>query len=129
MIPAAVSGIRLPTPEESTQLQRRLLRWYKRHGRVLPWRDRDDVYSVLVSEFMLQQTQVSRVLEKLPLWLQRFPDIAALATAERRSVLLAWSGMGYNRRAISLHETAKVIHIRFDGRIPDSVTALRALPA
>lgn len=128
MIPAADSGIRQPTHEEITLLQRRLLRWYKRHARVLPWRNRDDVYAVLVSEFMLQQTQVSRVLEKLPLWLQRFPDIATLAKAERRSVLLAWSGMGYNRRAISLHETAKVIHTRFDGRIPDCVTTLRALP-
>jgi A/G-specific adenine glycosylase len=128
MIPSGGSGIRFPVPEEIVRIHRRLLRWYKRHARVLPWRDRDDTYAVLVSEFMLQQTQASRVSEKLPLWLGRFPDIPTLANASRRSVLLAWSGMGYNRRAIALHETAKAITTECNGHIPDAVDALRALP-
>jgi A/G-specific adenine glycosylase len=128
MIPIAGSGIRWPASEIVTQIQRRLLRWYSGHARVLPWRDRDDTYAVLVSEFMLQQTQASRVSEKLPFWLQRFPDIATLSKASRRSVLLAWSGMGYNRRAIALHETAKAIQDEYNGRIPDTIDALRALP-
>jgi A/G-specific adenine glycosylase len=82
----------------------------------------------MVSEFMLQQTQVARVLDHLPRWLIRFPDISALARASRRDVLLAWSGMGYNRRALYLHAAAKAIVSDHGGEIPSDPEQLRALP-
>ncbi|MBN1448886.1 MAG: A/G-specific adenine glycosylase [Bacteroidetes bacterium] len=77
---------------------------------------------------MLQQTQVARVLKHFPLWIKRFPTTAALARASRRAVLLAWSGLGYNRRALSLHAAAKEIMERHNGRIPSDIEALKALP-
>jgi len=109
-------------------LNRILLRWYARHGRSLPWRDVDNPYYVLISEFMLQQTQVARVMEHFPRWIARFPTVAKLAAARRREVLLAWSGLGYNRRALYLHAAAQEIMRRHGGRIPDDVEALHALP-
>jgi A/G-specific adenine glycosylase len=109
-------------------INRQLLRWYARHARVLPWRDIDNPYYVLVSEFMLQQTQVTRVLDHFPRWIARFPDIAALASASRRDVLLAWSGMGYNRRALQLQAAARMIRDVHDGVIPDTPRALQHLP-
>lgn len=112
----------------SKSLHRQLLRWYARHARVLPWRDIDNPYYVLVSEFMLQQTQVTRVLEHFPRWIARFPDVAALAAASKRDVLLAWSGMGYNRRALQLHAAARMIRDEHDGIIPDAPAALQHLP-
>ena len=109
-------------------LNRILLRWYARHGRSLPWRDVDNAYFVLISEFMLQQTQVARVMEHFPRWIARFPTVAKLAAARRREVLLAWSGLGYNRRALYLHAAAQEIMKRHGGRVPDDIEALRALP-
>jgi A/G-specific adenine glycosylase len=117
-----------PGSETVGRLHRRLLRWYARHGRSLPWRGRDDVYAVFISEFMLQQTQAARVSERLPAWLETFPDIQTLARAGKRSVLLAWSGMGYNRRALALYEAACIITTQFDGRIPDDPEVLQTLP-
>ncbi len=106
-----------------------MCRWFGANARPMPWRiEPRDPYLSLVSEFMLQQTQVARVLERLPAFIRRFPTVAALARAEGHEVLAAWSGMGYYRRATNLHAAARVIVERHGGRVPDDVEALRALP-
>lgn len=86
-----------------------LLRWYDREGRDLPWRKTRDPYRILVSEIMLQQTQVSRVLDYYPLWLKRFPNWRALARASNGEVIHAWAGLGYNRRGLMLRDVARHI--------------------
>src|SRR5918912_3330007 len=86
-----------------------LLQWYARERRDLPWRRTTDPYAVLVSEVMLQQTQVARVVPRYLAWLERWPSAASLATASRAEVLAAWVGLGYNRRAVALHEAARVV--------------------
>jgi A/G-specific adenine glycosylase len=86
-----------------------LLAWYERIRRPLPWRATRDPYAILVSEVMLQQTQAARVVPYYERWLERFPDVAALADAPLRDVLAAWSGLGYNRRALALQEAARVV--------------------
>lgn len=103
-------------------------RWYHRQGRTLPWRDIANPYRILVSEIMLQQTQVSRVLEKYPEFLRRFPTLRSLAQARQRDVVLAWRGMGYNNRAVRLHKLAKEVVEHHKGRIPQDYDALIALP-
>ncbi len=107
---------------------RAILAWYKRHGRTLPWRDISHPYRILVSEIMLQQTQVRRVLEKYPLFLRRFPTLRALATARRRDVILAWQGMGYNNRAVRLHECARILLNDHKGKMPNRRDELLKLP-
>jgi A/G-specific adenine glycosylase len=86
-----------------------LLDWYGRVGRDLPWRHTRDPYAILVSEVMLQQTQVERVIPRYLAWLERWPTSAALAAASPADVIRAWQGLGYNRRALSLHHAARVI--------------------
>lgn len=86
-----------------------LLSWYKRHGRDLPWRNTRNPYHILVSELMLQQTQVSRGLIFYPRWLERFPDWKSLAVSSNAEVIEAWAGLGYNRRALMLRDMARVI--------------------
>jgi A/G-specific adenine glycosylase len=86
-----------------------LLAWYREHGRDLPWRRTRDPYAILVSEVMLQQTQVARVVARWEEWLERWPTVEALAAASRADVIRAWQGLGYNRRAVSLHEAACVV--------------------
>jgi A/G-specific adenine glycosylase len=86
-----------------------LLAWYGRFGRDLPWRRTTDPYSVLVSEVMLQQTQVDRVVPRYLEWLRRWPSAEALAAASTGDVIRAWQGLGYNRRALSLHRAAQVV--------------------
>ncbi|MEX2046544.1 MAG: A/G-specific adenine glycosylase [Chloroflexota bacterium] len=108
----------------SATLRRRLLRWYGRSGRDLPWRRTRDPYAVLVSEVMLQQTQVSRVLPAYTAFLGRFPTLAALSRAALADVLRAWSGLGYNRRARDLHRIARL----HPGTLPATREALDALP-
>lgn len=108
--------------------QRRLLAWFRKHARDLPWRRTRNGYEVLVSEFMLQQTQVSRVLEYYPRFLSRFPSVHHLARAPRRAVREAWDGLGYYARARNLHALAKTVVRRHDGRLPDSPEDLIALP-
>ncbi len=105
-----------------------ILRWFVRHGRDLPWRRTRDPWAVLVSEFMLQQTQVDRVIPKYLDFLARWPNPAALASAALADVLILWSGLGYNRRAKHLREAARAIVDRFDGAVPSGVTALESLP-
>jgi A/G-specific adenine glycosylase len=105
-------------------LRRRVLSWYSRHGRDLPWRKSVDPYRILVSEVMLQQTQVSRVLAAYPRFLRRFPSLRTLARASLGDVIREWSGLGYNRRARDLHRAA-----RLAGRaLPRSAAELGTLP-
>src|SRR5437016_11051112 len=86
-----------------------LARWFAEHGRDLPWRKTRDPYAILVSEVMLQQTQVERVIPRWHAWLARWPTVEALAAASPADVILEWQGLGYNRRAISLHRAARTI--------------------
>jgi A/G-specific adenine glycosylase len=105
---------------ELAALRAAVLGWYARSRRDLPWRRTTDPYAVLVSEVMLQQTQVSRVVPRYLEWLLRWPDVCALAAASRAEVLAAWVGLGYNRRAVALHEAARVV--ASDGWPPDLST-------
>jgi A/G-specific adenine glycosylase len=90
-------------------VKQRLLDWYAEHGRDLPWRKTQDPYAILVSEVMLQQTQVPRVVPRYLEWLERWPTAGALAAAPRSDVILAWQGLGYNRRAVNLHRAAQAV--------------------
>jgi len=105
-----------------------LLDHYDRARRDLPWRHESDPYRIWVSEVMLQQTRVETVIPYYRRWLELFPDVEALARATRDEVLLAWQGLGYYRRAVHLHEGARVVRDRHDGRVPDTYAALRDLP-
>jgi len=106
---------------------RKLLAWYKRNARVLPWRKTRNPYAILVSEFMLQQTQVSRVLDYYPRFLKRFPTIGSLARSKPKAVMEAWDGLGYYARARNLHQLAKEV-AETGNRIPDDPVELRTLP-
>jgi A/G-specific adenine glycosylase len=86
-----------------------LLAWYDENGRDLPWRKTRDPYGILVSEVMLQQTQVDRVIPRWHAWLKRWPTVEALAAASPAEVIVAWQGLGYNRRAVSLHRAAAAV--------------------
>lgn len=101
---------------------------YRRNGRDLPWRRTSDPYRVLVSEVMLQQTQVNRVVPKYEEFLAAFPTVEALASAPVADVLAAWSGLGYNRRALLLKRAAEVIVSELGGAVPDTLEGLTALP-
>jgi A/G-specific adenine glycosylase len=106
-----------------------VLRWYDRHSRDLPWRAPGiDGWAVLVSEVMLQQTPVTRVLPVYAAWLTRWPTPAALAADPPGEAVLAWGRLGYPRRALRLHEAAGAICVRHDGVVPADYEALRALP-
>lgn len=116
------------TAEQATQFRRRLHRWYRVHSRDLPWRQTRDPYRILVSELMLQQTQVSRVLDFYRRFLERFPDLPTLAKARPQRVLEAWEGLGYYARARNLHKLARHVTTTADGVIPSEPEHLRALP-
>src|SRR5439155_26423129 len=103
-----------PLPEMRT-FRRNLRRWFKRRGRDLPWRRTRDPYAILVSEFMLQQTQVATVIPFYQRWLERFPDFATLARAKESDVLHAWQGLGYYARARHLHAAGKFVRENFGG--------------
>jgi A/G-specific adenine glycosylase len=104
------------------------LAWYRRHGRDLPWRRTRDPYEVLVSEVMLQQTQVKRVLEFYPRFLARYPTAVDLASASEGAVREAWEGLGYYRRAENLRQTAREVADRHGGRFPATAEELVRLP-
>ena len=115
------------------QLQQLVDDYFQANERALPWRVLDssgalDSYHVLVSELMLQQTQARRVVPNYQQFLREFPTVADLAAAPLASVLTAWSGLGYNRRAKFLHQTAQILVEAFEGTAPDSIDELRALP-
>jgi A/G-specific adenine glycosylase len=115
----------VPTPES---FQNHILSFYRSNRRDLPWRDTTDPYRIMVSEIMLQQTQVDRVKEKYTRFTARFPDAGSLARATVEEVLSAWQGLGYNRRALALRKAAGEIVDRFGGVLPDDETSLRSLP-
>jgi len=118
----------IPHPPLVRSFTRKLLAWYTRSARDLPWRRTRDPYRVLVSEVMLQQTQVSRVEQYYPRFLARFPDLATLASARPRAVREAWDGLGYYARARNLHAAARHVARRHDGALPDEPQDLVALP-
>ena len=110
-------------------LRKTVLGFYKKHGRHdLPWRKTKDPYKILVSEVMLQQTQVERVVPKYKAFLKRFPDVVSLAEAPLGDVLALWSGLGYNRRALYLQKTAKAIVAEHGGKFPKDAETLEKLP-
>jgi A/G-specific adenine glycosylase len=108
--------------------RRRLAAWFRREGRDLPWRRTRDPYRILVSELMLQQTQVSRVLEYYARFLDRFPTLGHLAEAPSRRVMESWQGLGYYARARNLHALSRHVHATRDGLLPAEPAELRALP-
>jgi A/G-specific adenine glycosylase len=116
------------SPEAAAVFRRRLHRWFRQHSRDLPWRRTRDPYRILISELMLQQTQVSRVLDFYRRFLERFPDLHALAKARPQKVLEAWEGLGYYARARNLHKLAKHVTADRAGVIPSEPEHLRTLP-
>jgi A/G-specific adenine glycosylase len=110
-------------------VQSRLLQWYRRHGRTtLPWRVVRNPYHTLVSEFMLQQTQVDRVVPKFSAFIERFPDLPSLARASLAEVLRQWRGLGYNSRAVRLKGVAEAVVERYGGMMPADRDTLQSLP-
>ncbi len=107
--------------------EKEIISWFKKNKRDLPWR-KTDAWGVLVSEFMLQQTPVNRVLPVYQEWMKRWPTAAALAAATPAEVITAWGRLGYPRRALRLHECAKVITQDLSGKIPEDENELRKLP-
>jgi A/G-specific adenine glycosylase len=116
------------SPKEMERFRRALLAWYDRNRRDLPWRGTRDPYAIWISEIMLQQTRVAAVLEHYRIFLERFPNVVALAKASEDAVLAAWSGLGYYRRARMLHQCAREIVQRQRGRFPENSAALEKLP-
>jgi A/G-specific adenine glycosylase len=114
----------LPPPLARRRFRRRLLEWYHRNGRDLPWRQTSDPYHILVSEVMLQQTQVDRVLPKYGEWLARYPTLAALAEAEESDVTETWRPLGYNIRPRRLHAIARESVARYGGELPSDEATL-----
>jgi A/G-specific adenine glycosylase len=125
---AATPNRTLWSAADRRRLRSHLLRWYDRHKRDLPWRADSDPYRVWLSEMMLQQTRVAAVVEHYQAFLKRFPTLERLAAAREASVLAAWSGLGYYRRARMLHAAAKRIVAQHQGRFPANALQLRALP-
>jgi A/G-specific adenine glycosylase len=115
-------------PASRLGFRRSLLSWYRQNRRDLPWRRTNDPYAILVSEFMLQQTQVATVIPYYEEWLRRFPSIAALATTSENDVLHAWQGLGYYSRARNLRAAAVTIAQNHGGQFPTSPDSIRELP-
>ncbi len=112
-------------PALRRRFQRRLLAWYRRHGRALPWRETRDPYRVLVSEIMLQQTQVERVIPKYHEFLQKYPTLEELARAPVEEVRRTWYPLGYNIRPVRLHAIAREAVARYGGTLPDDSGSLQ----
>lgn len=117
-------------PSEATieAMRTGLLAWFAVNRRNLPWRQTRDPYRILVSEVMLQQTQVDRVIPYYERWLERFPTVEALAEAPTSELIKVWSGLGYNRRAIYLQKTARAVVDRYSGVFPSDMATLKSLP-
>ncbi len=116
------------SPDNLKDFQTFVLAKGRESFRVMPWRNIDDAYGVLVSEVMLQQTQVARVTDKWLAWMKRFPTVDALAVADTAEVLRLWQGLGYNRRALNLQRAAQVCAETYGGKLPKTVEELQALP-
>ena len=122
-----MAAVRLPAVSARRRFQRRLLAWYAAHGRDLPWRRTRDPYRILVSEIMLQQTQVERVLPKYREFLRRYPSFARLAEAPTGEVRRVWYPLGYNIRPVNLQGIARETMARYGGRLPDDRVELRKM--
>jgi len=119
----------IPSPEQIKSFHKKIFTFYKEKGRHdLPWRKTTNRYHILVSEIMLQQTQVERVIPKYNKWIKRFKTPNALAQASLKDILELWSGLGYNSRAKRLQDAAKIIVEQFSGKVPDSSEQLIMLP-
>jgi A/G-specific adenine glycosylase len=118
------SAAKTPAPRERQWFRRRLLGWYDQHGRDLPWRRTSDPYHILVSEIMLQQTQVDRVLPKYAEWLERYPSLDALAVAPEADVVRAWYPLGYNIRPRRLQAIARESVASHGSQLPDDEETL-----
>jgi A/G-specific adenine glycosylase len=116
----------LPLPADRRRFRTALLKWYRRYGRDLPWRRTDDPYHVLVSEIMLQQTQVDRVLTKYDDWLKTYPSLTALAEAPEHEVVEQWYPLGYNIRPRRLHAIAREAVANYGGELPSDEATLRS---
>src|SRR5262245_10386226 len=116
-----------PQPAQIQEVQARLLSWYEREHRDLPWRSTSDPYAILVSEMMLQQTQVDRVLPKYQQFLAAFPTLEALAAAPTAEVISVWVPLGYNTRAVRLQSIARQVIAEYEGHIPDTIDELLKL--
>jgi A/G-specific adenine glycosylase len=114
----------LPLPRARQQFRRRLLTWYGTYGRDLPWRRTDDPYHILVSEVMLQQTQVDRVVPKYREWLEKYPSLHSLASAPLSEVTATWRPLGYNIRPQRLHAIAREAVSRYGGALPSDHATL-----
>jgi A/G-specific adenine glycosylase len=121
-----VSDYSLPPAAARQRFRRRLLAWYRVHGRRLPWRNTSDPYHILVSEVMLQQTQVDRVLPKYHEWLEKYPSLEALASASEDDVAATWRPLGYNVRPRRLHAIARESVTRYGGELPPDEQTLRS---
>ena len=116
------------TPRQATLFREAIQTWFKANRRNLPWRVTGEPYAILVSEIMLQQTQVDRVIGKYAAFMALFPDFTALARAPLQEVLAAWQGLGYNRRAVALKKCAEAVMSDHGGFLPKPVEALETLP-
>jgi A/G-specific adenine glycosylase len=114
--------------EKIARVRERLLEWYERSRRDLPWRRSRDPYAIWVSEIMLQQTRVAAVVERYQAFMARFPTLVSLALAAEQEVLALWSGLGYYRRARMLHKTAQFVASQHQGNLPKTAEELRLLP-
>jgi len=124
MAPKRARALPIPAPGARRRFRQRLLAWYRRHGRDLPWRKTDDPYHILVSEIMLQQTQVDRVLPKYAEWLDKFPSMEALASAPEDEVTETWRPLGYNIRPRRLQSIARESVEKYGGRLPSDEETL-----
>jgi A/G-specific adenine glycosylase len=118
----------LLVPSEVRAFRKKIYTYYRKHGRDLPWRKTLNPYHILVSEIMLQQTQVERVLEKYDEFIKAFPDFPSLAKASLRKLITVWQGMGYNRRALALRSLAQTLMNEHHGKLPSDPGDLIALP-
>ncbi len=113
---------------DTKKFQKTVWGYYRKEGRKLAWRETQDPYRIFVSEVMLQQTQVARVVKKYPEFIKRFPNFRALAKATTAEVLKVWQGMGYNRRALYLCRAARIVCEEYGGKLPEDIEKLDALP-
>ncbi|VVB60515.1 G/T mismatches repair enzyme [uncultured archaeon] len=122
------SGSRTIPRETVQRFQKKVFSFYQQNKRELPWRNTTDPYKILVSELMLQQTQVSRVISYYERWIARWPTISDLASASRAEVLKAWMGLGYNTRAVYLHKAAQKIVAEYDGDVLTAMKQYQEIP-
>jgi A/G-specific adenine glycosylase len=123
-----IDACNLLTDKQIRSFRRKIMCFYKKYGQGFPFRKTMDPYAIAVAEIMLQQTQVDRVIPVYSAWISRWPDWRSLASASTRQLLTAWSGLGYNRRAVYLGKLAHEVITKYDGSLPDDPDILMTLP-